>query len=199
MAIVKQRGPASAGDAINRALDHFRFVSTAPSEDDHLGGAVPNLFRSGSRNWSVPIQVFTMDVHDIIRGLPLAMAAKPAGWRYVIKSNGVPSALADLKSDEKNKAKFGRINTGPVVFQLYKACEIATALFDERDSEEYSVRLIEVPPLNVQALWLHGPEHDHFVPYWPTKREGSVGVEPGFLGELLIKANNRVKSIQENI
>jgi hypothetical protein len=194
MAIVTNAGPDNASSIIGEALSQFSAVAAkrnvAPpsgSAASPLGGALPSL--------SKPVQIYLLRLEDIKPGFDLKSlqnAAKPIGWRYVIASGGQEVITADLKSSTPQNASFGRINAGPVAAQLAAAAEKATELFGSSDPESYEVRLLDVPSLSKQALWLHGPKHDHFLPYWPPAADGQIREVPQFVEDLVQQAQKKL-------
>ncbi len=193
MAVVTNAGPDNASSIIGEALSQFSVVAAKRnvatqlgSVGSPLGGALPNL--------SEPVQVYVLQLEDIKPGFDLKnleSAAKPIGWRYVVANGGQPTITADLKSTTSKNASFGRINAGPVVAQLAAAAVKATELFGADDQENYEVRLLEIPPLSKQTLWLHGPTGDHFIPYWPPV-DGQIHEDTQFLGNLVQQAQERL-------
>jgi Transglycosylase SLT domain len=194
MAIVTNAGPENASSIIEEALSQFSAVATKHS-------VAPGLGRSGSPlggalpSFSEPVQVYLLQLEDVRPGFDLKSlesAAKPIGWRYVIVNGGRATITADVKSSASQNASFGRINAGPVPTQLAAAAEKATELFGSSDPEIYGVRLLEIPSLSKQTLWLHGPTHDHFLPYWPPAVDGQIREETQFLENLVQRAQEHL-------
>ena len=194
MAVVTSAGPENASSIIGEALSQFSAVATKRNVASQLGnagsplgGALPSL--------SEPVQVYLLPLEDIKPGFDLQSlesAAKPIGWRYLVATGGQPTIAADLKSNTSENASFSRINAGPVAAQLAAACEKATELFGSRDPETYNVRLLEIPSLSEQTLWLHGPTHDHFLPYWPAPADNQIREDTQFLQNLDRRAQARL-------
>ena len=97
----------------------------------------------------------------------LESAATPIGWRYVVANGGQPTITADLNRPHQKLylyiCKLVGL-TAQWVAQLAAAAVKATELFGADDQENYEVRLLEIPSLSKQTLWLHGPTGDHFLP-----------------------------------
>jgi hypothetical protein len=193
MTITANAGPTDALSILGHALSHYSAVKRSSSaaageQATPPGGALPNL--------SEPVQIYLLPLESIRPGFDLNTAARPVGWRYLVAAAGQEPILADIKggSAPQQGASFGRINVGPVAAQLSAACETATELFDATDPEKYDVRLLDIPALNRQALWLHGPVHDHFLPYWPAPAQGGIQEDPQFLANLVTDAERAISS-----
>ncbi len=177
MAIITNAGPLDAMSLISDALSHYSAIAAQRNTPSLLGGALPSL--------SEPVRVYVLDIKDIVPGFDLNSAAKAHGWRYIVESGGQHTVMADLSGPRDGTATFRRLNVGPIAQQLYSVCEKATQLFDKTDPENYDVRLLEIPALYRQTLWLHGPIHDHFLTYWPAPVDGVFHEDKRFLEDIV--------------
>ena len=122
----------------------------------------------------VPIFVLEADALDDVE--PLAHAY-PVGWRYVARRGGV-TVDVELSYDEEGALELYGTRTGRGAALL-----LAVARRAERDYDacgDFEVRLLRIPALYLEALWLTSPEKQLFLSLerasrsWPMLEEGQA-------------------------
>jgi hypothetical protein len=146
MPVVHRDPPAAANDAVQAALAHFATVP--PEQLNALAGAAPADLAQ-----SAPHEVFTLGLDDL-RAAPSMAAARPTGWRYLLREGDQVVASAETAG-----TAFSHFNRGPFVASTAVALQAAEAAPQAR-ARSYDLRLLHVPALSTMALWLHGDGHD---------------------------------------
>jgi len=93
--------------------------------------------------------------------------ARPSGWRYLVSVAGLPIALAETVTQTDGGHAFAHLNYGPFVAGTVEALSVAHREAAEKQAD---VRVLYVPALYLQALWLHteGSDEDTLVPVAPA-------------------------------
>jgi hypothetical protein len=101
-----------------------------------------------------PHQVFNLGLDDLRSGADLT-AAKPTGWRYLVRDGDRVVAAAESVSDPAGGGPvFSQFNEGP--FVPATAGALAVAGSDRRVVDRrFTPRLLHIPALHAMALWLH--------------------------------------------
>lgn len=106
-----------------------------------------------------PHQVFSLGLDDLRSGADLT-AAKPTGWRYLVRDGDRVVAAAESVSDPAGEGpRFSQFNEGP--FVPATAGALAVAGSDRRVVDRrFTPRLLHIPALHATALWLHPDDAD---------------------------------------
>ncbi|SDA28294.1 hypothetical protein SAMN05216315_13730 [Nitrosospira sp. Nsp18] len=111
---------------------------------------------TGPLQLTEPHQVFTLGLTDLAAGNGLD-AAKPTGWRYLVQEGDNVLASAETVAGPREEQVFSAFNEGRFVDSSAKAMR-AVREFPEVGQGGFELRLLSVPGLYVQALWLHDPQ-----------------------------------------
>ena len=111
---------------------------------------------TGPLQLTEPHQVFTLGLTDLAAGKGLD-AAKPTGWRYLVQEGDNVLASAETVAGPREEQVFSAFNEGRFVDSSAKAMRAARE-FPEVGQGGFELRLLSVPGLYVQALWLHDPQ-----------------------------------------
>jgi hypothetical protein len=117
-------------------------------------------------DFSAPHPVFIADLEDVARG-SLLKGARPDGWRYLLMRDEQVVGSATVDWDEADGFSFSHVTQGPYVDSTREAIERAERLPEVR-SEDFELRLLDVPALRVRALWLAGKQRDLLIPLRPA-------------------------------
>ncbi|MEO8113558.1 MAG: hypothetical protein ABI655_04185 [Phenylobacterium sp.] len=143
-------GPAQGPGLVSQAVEDLQ-------PPKRLGR---DLFRSRPRPAaSRPLAIYRLDVADLALASPL-VRAQAVGWRYVVRQ-GAEAFTVDLAGAEPDELRFHALRRGDRAARLLKACEVAQTLAGPR--RDYEVRVLGIPPLRLEALWLKGKADDRFV------------------------------------
>lgn len=154
MTIHLSPGPSDGREAVRHALAHLLPQLVGGSRSP-LGGG------NEAASTSQPLPVFSVKL-DEIDDETFTKKANAAGWRYIVKS-GAPIGVADVKVSRSGAVAFKSLTRGPTAERLQMAADYADATYG-RGVERFDVRILEVPALYSNVLWLHGPR-DVFIPY----------------------------------
>jgi hypothetical protein len=129
---------------------------------------------------SVPHPVYLLKLEDLAKGKSVSSAAR-VGTRFLLVQDGKPVAAAELREPGPRTAPVtagnspAQLNRGPFVQGTQTAIEHAETLHEVRSSD-YELRLLRVPALYLEALWLHGPQGaDIVIPVEPAPPELVAG------------------------
>jgi len=152
--------------------------------------AMRSTFAAGAPEASDPIRVYVIELADIVSG-KLTRAAKPAGWYYLV-GFGDQVSIAELGADQPGGLAFRSLTRGHVPPRLAQALRVAERIAGGEKSES-EIRLIDIPPLYVSAVWLHG-ENDRFIPFLDESRgrDFQVGFQSDFLSHVTALAERRI-------
>jgi hypothetical protein len=166
MPLTRSQPPAAAQAAVARKLEQFSSPEVAnPSA---LGGSDP-----GELELSSPHQTYVLDLDALDDESPLA-AARPTGWRYLLKQGDLAVASAETVETEQSEHRFALFNSGPFVAATDQTLAAAEDLPEVAD-EDVEARLLTVPGVALRALWLHGARTDLLLPLAPAP----PGLAPG--------------------
>jgi hypothetical protein len=154
-----EQGAAIVLEALSSAINQPTTAAAAVADADPQNLAT-----------AAPHQVYFVGLRDLAAGRLLA-AAHLKGWRYIIFEGEQPLAVAEL-SGGGEALSFSNINRGPFVASTIEGVSRAEGL-DEVRTEDFELRLLDLPGLYVVALWLHGAR-DLIIPLPPTRQ----GLEP---------------------
>jgi hypothetical protein len=156
MTVLASAPPIAAVDAAQAAISQLRSVPGAVSR-----AAIPE----GARlSLAAPHQVVQLALFDVA-GLRLSDSARPVGWRFIVVDESRAVGAVEVREDEGDTAGyvFSHFNSG----QFVNSTVEAFARLEELGREPHDVRLLDVPALYVQALWLHGTA-DEYMPLRPA-------------------------------
>jgi hypothetical protein len=179
MALTLQAAPKSDVETLVKALDNIRFI------DRMAGGAE-------AYDVSEPVPVYGIDLETAARNGELSFA-RQVGWRYLLSERDT-FAIADIESDPDDVTeRFNSLTRGRVADAFAKALEVAETTATA-SAETYDLRALELPSINMGAIWLFRAGKSIFVPYLDSARlQGSVPRQDnGFLSELRRRAAVRI-------
>ncbi|HEX8243621.1 MAG TPA: hypothetical protein VF541_09000 [Longimicrobium sp.] len=158
MTLLASAPPQAALDAARAGVAQLKATPGMVSRDA-LGD------EPGATYLAAPHQVFHVGLNDAIRGRPIEHARR-GGWRFMLTNES--RALAAVHVRECDEAPesyvFSQLNSGPSVDSTVEALHRL-----ETAGEEFrELRLLDVPALYLEALWLHGDEDDRFMPLHPA-------------------------------
>jgi len=127
------------------------------------GGGVlgRKLERAAKVFLSAPHRVYHLGSKDAAHGRRIEYA-RPGGWRFMLVDGD--DALAAVEVRERDGTYvFSGLNAGPFVASTVEAVRRLERLGEA----PHEMRLLRVPALYLEALWLHG-DSDRFMPLAPT-------------------------------
>ena len=188
MAIVRAQSPPTSGPrAIGAALRDLR--GTKAPMDELLGGAEINL--------SEPLPIFALNLDDVIGPGSLEKATR-VGWRYLLAgADDGQVGFADVKETAGGASKFTGLARNRNADRLMQAVHLAQRVAKELPGD-CEARILDVPALNISAVWLAGPQPT-FIPYIDPERftKDGIRVEPEFLKELVRSAEVMRQHLKE--
>lgn len=116
------------------------------------------LGRTRSR-YLKPLPVFHLALSALSKRDPLS-AARRVGWRYVVRL-GSNEALIDLRGNDPGDLRLQAFRLGARADQLLQAGRLAERAFGRRG--DYDTRLLAIPRLRLEGLWLAGAQENLFV------------------------------------
>ncbi len=120
-----------------------------------------------------PHEVYTLGLTDIRSRRPLDRAV-PTGWRYLLHDESGAVSSAETVVTEGGEQRFASFTRGPFVAATIDALnssdEMAVA-----DDEDVEPRVLNVPGLNLMALWLKSSTQDVLIPLAPAPPEVEAG------------------------
>jgi hypothetical protein len=151
------------------------------SEYPALGGAAVNF--------SEPLPVYTLNLDDI-HGPSSTSKAQLAGWRYLLERiDGGGIAYADVL-DTKGKQAFGGVAANKNAERLNQAAHLAEDV--AKNLPDVEARILNVPSLNLSAIWLFG-DQEKFIPFIDPEKfrdpEATVSVDPNLVDRLTTRAD----------
>jgi hypothetical protein len=151
--------PQASVTAVNEAIRSMGAQRAFSA--DALLEAKPEEVQLGRRH-----EVYVLGLDDLLDERKLEHA-RPSGWRYVVSVGGLPIALAETVTQADGGHAFAHLNYGPFVAGTVEALSVADREAAEKQAD---VRVLHVPALYVQALWLHteGDDEGTLVPIAPA-------------------------------
>ena len=145
--------PAAAAGTMRRVLGGLRSPQLAAARIESL-------------HLSLQHAVYNLTAEDVVTGLGLAAASLTA-WRHLVDHDGAAVATVELTAG--GAADGYLVIEGPRAAGFAAAVDRAEAL-DEADPIDFDLRVLRVPALNVELVWLSGPDpaHDLFLPVDPA-------------------------------
>lgn len=182
MPITKVQGPSDGASIVSRAVSHLRRSNT-PFGHLHLMSAPvqPKVTQ--------PLPLYSLQLDDIVDE-DFPQRARFAGWRYlVIDSGSIAAADVGPLGD-----KFQRLMHGRHGAYLMSAVKFAEDNFGTA-TDDYRLRVLEIPVLYVAALWLLGSD-DKFIPFLDasgevaqTGTEFAPKIDESFISRIVEMAN----------
>jgi hypothetical protein len=125
----------------------------------HIGEAVPDM--DGARVIG-PIRVFVANAHRIVESRELKGATRRSGWRGLVLRKEDPIAVIDLPPARDSERLRVAVRGGDAARALFDALQAAELVSGA--AERHELRVITMPRLFIQALWLRGPHDSRFIP-----------------------------------
>jgi hypothetical protein len=128
------------------------------------GGVLGRKVEPGAKIFlSAPHRVYHLGLKDPVHG-HIPEHARPGAWRFMLVDGDDALAAVEVRERDGNYV-FSDLNAGPFVASTVEAVR-RLERFGEAPHE---MRLLRVPALYLEALWLHG-DFDRFMPLAPTIR-----------------------------
>lgn len=135
---------------------------------------------------STPHQVFVMGPDAAEAGGSLDRA-RPMGWRFLVESGGEVIASAESPEGPEQPEGAGEpsFSEGQIVASTAGAVKAARAL-PQLANAGFDLRLLRIPAMYQNALWLHSPHADLLIPLEPSPigDAGKVVPPPVFFRKL---------------
>ncbi|SOD03871.1 hypothetical protein SAMN05216486_1195 [bacterium JGI 053] len=156
MTVLASAPPLAAVDAAQAGVSQLRSVPGTVGRAAMLDG--------GGLSLAAPHQVFHLALFDV-GGLRISDHARPVGWRFMVVDESRAVGAVEVREEDEDAAGyvFSHFNSGPFVDSTVKAF----SRLEELGREAHDLRLLDVPALYVQALWLHGSA-DEYMPLRPA-------------------------------
>jgi hypothetical protein len=159
MTLLASAPPQAAVDAARAGIGQLKAAPGMASRDALVG-------EPGETYLAAPHQVFHLGLNDAMRGRPIEHARR-GGWRFMLTDDSRALAAVHVREcdDAPESYVFSQLNSGPSVDSTVEALHRLEAA----GQEFRELRLLDVPALYLEALWLHGDE-DRFMPLHPAPR-----------------------------
>jgi len=164
MAIKTPPGPTLGTQIVGRAVNDL-MPDRAAAAAVAAGGAAPQV--------SQPMPRYLVKLNDLTDVNFLAKAVQ-IGWRYLIVGAG-PAAIADVKQVQSGAPSFDSLIHGDFADRLAQATDLAAQQYGSHP-DEFEARILEIPSIQMSALWLHGPRDVFF-----STLDGQSGKQPSML------------------
>jgi hypothetical protein len=118
-------------------------------------------------NSAAPHPVFVVGLTDVAQGRLLG-AARQETWRYLLLRG--PRAVGSVtlrRLPDTEELVFSHVTRGRYVDSTVQAIDAAERA-PQVAGAEYELRLLDVPALQLRAIWLHGEGADLLVPLAPA-------------------------------
>jgi hypothetical protein len=130
-----------------------------------------------------PQRAFALGLDALAESQPLAQAAQPTGWRFLIEEARNPVAAAEVH-DSTRAAVPAQVTRGAFVQSMADGLRQAEDLPPVREAS-FESRMLRIPALHVVAIWLHADGRDDVVvpldPAPPPLEAGRSYAEPEFV------------------
>lgn len=184
MTLTLQAAPKSDLDVLMKTLGRIDVV------DPLAGGSV-------AYDVSEPVPVYTIDLETAAGGRDLS-SAKQVAWRYLLTEDGeVATADVDVSAPDEGAGdsdRFNNMTRGRLADMFTEALHAAERIAATSETD-YQLRVLEVPSLNMGAVWLERSEAPILIPYLDAVRLRGVlpDADKGFLDELRRRAILRLE------
>ncbi|MGZ8709867.1 MAG: hypothetical protein ACXW5U_13415 [Thermoanaerobaculia bacterium] len=153
MALVIDRAPEEGLDLVRNHLP-FGFVRSSVDAAKR-GGALPVVTQ--------PIPIHTAQLQEFLETNQSLLSHSPfTGWQYLIFRQGKPVASAELISAERG-LEYGGLDEGSLARDVVDAIRFAERLREVQTSR-YEIRILRVPSLWLDAVWLALQGRDLLIP-----------------------------------
>ncbi|MBL8290683.1 MAG: hypothetical protein JNN08_02540 [Bryobacterales bacterium] len=120
------------------------------------------------------LKVFSLQIEDIIQKGGLA-AAKPAGWRFLVdggEASGGPAAADVAEAATGGQPRMISLLRDPLITNAIQSVHIVERM-EQWKSQEYELRVVRIPGILVEAVWLFSPvgEPDWVIPTLRRSRQ----------------------------
>lgn len=170
--------PTQSIDALRSVFPSLINRSALTKIAPRLAAALANPSAATSLTPIFSYRVYTLGLSDLASGDSNGLrAAKPAGWRHTLSSNG-EVVTVDVSSDQSGSShKFAALSSNPSAAQVQDEIQ---ALNRDRGiaHASYEFSLLQIPAMGVKAIWLHDPSgksSDILIPLAPVRRELVAG------------------------
>lgn len=110
--------------------------------------------------------VFVANVDDALSP-GLLNHAHQFGRRYFVLQGDQPVATAQLADGDETGLRLSNVTFGDLAQSTAAAIKVAEALEKVRQ-DDYELRVLEIPPLYLNSLWLHSDAHSILIPMAPA-------------------------------
>jgi|SRR5438876_71826 len=125
--------------------------------------------RPGELSMTLPHAVYFLGMKHLIAG-QVAKGATFSGWRYIIMRKTQPLLSVGVALNSSNKTlEFTHASDSPFVQTTVEGIRRASVSKKLR-KDDFDLRLLELPALNVVSLWFHSPTNDYFMPLPPVRK-----------------------------
>ena len=148
MTVSTATGPADGPNLVAKALSD-------------LGKAARYRFAllPGQPQVAQPLPIYTLKPDALSNPAPLSASAL-VGWRYLVKARG-DEQIIDLSVTADGASRFYSLRAPEFARQFTEACAIAEKVTQNQCN--YAARIIKIPSLHVDAVWLAAEGADIFV------------------------------------
>jgi hypothetical protein len=169
--------PTKSIDALRSAFPSLINRPALARIAPRLAAALDNPSAATSLTPILSYRVYNLGVSDLASGESDGLrAAKPAGWRHTLSSNGEVITV-DVSSDQSgSNHKFAALSSNPSAAQVQD--EIQALNRDRGIAHAYEFSLLQIPAMGVKAIWLNDPSGkslDILIPVAPVRRELVAG------------------------
>jgi hypothetical protein len=189
MAITTAQGPAGGAAIVADVV--ATLMTSGPGALSPKGGKAPSSYPG------TPLPLFVLQLQDIVSaGSKFMDKVIENGWRYVIVSDGQVKAVADVKGPQGGQPpQFSALTHGELAERLAQASELAANNFADDPAGNFEARVLEIPALYIEALWLHG-SRDIFIPFLEGARDRQqIQEDPSFLTRVSQMAQSTIQAV----
>jgi len=150
MPIETRSAPAGVAQQLTTALED---IAPAP-----LGA---RTLEKSPMDISKPLPVYILGLQEAAGG-GFPEGARMVGWRYLLAGPAVATADINAK-DQGGTAAFNKLTHGANAERLNDALPVAEQKYGS--STGYEARILDLPALNLGAVWLSAAQSNVFIPY----------------------------------
>lgn len=184
MPIETRSAPAGVAHQLTTALED---IAPAP-----LGA---RTLEKSPMEISKPLPVYVLGLQDAASG-NFPEGAKMVGWRYLLAGPAVATADIDAKEQE-GTAAFNKLTHGANADRLSAALHIAEQKYGASGAG-YEARILDLPSLNLGAVWLAGAQGNEFIPYLDESRLSGMppSIEADFKSKVESAAKRQIQRLR---
>jgi hypothetical protein len=144
---------------------------------------------------SKPLPVYTLGLQDAAAG-NFPEGAKMVGWRYLLAGPAVATADINAKEQE-GTAAFNKLTHGANADRLSAALHVAEQKYGG-SIVGFEARILDLPALNLGAVWLAGAQSNVFIPYLDESRLSGAppSIEMDFISKVESAAKRQVQRMR---